>query len=177
MNGNVRILGLIMVASVMITTFSSTHVNADDEQKRGDPTSQYNVGEDRLAIEGYDPVSYFDGQPKKGDKAITTEYEGIVYRFTSEANRDRFLAEPNHFKPAYGGWCATAMASGEKVAINPTNYKLVNGRLMLFYKSLLVNARNDWDKNEAKLLPEADAHWREISGESPPDTEQDAEQN
>jgi len=58
---------------------------------------------DGVAIKGYDPVSYFDRDPKKGDPSITYSFDGLTYRFASEANKDKFKANPERYKPAYGG--------------------------------------------------------------------------
>jgi hypothetical protein len=122
-----------------------------------------NVGGDRLAIQGYDPVSYtMPSGPQKGDAKLTAEHRGAIYRFVSAAHRDQFAASPDKYAPAFGGWCATAMADGRKVEIDPKNFKIVNGRLMLFYRSFFANALKDWNADEAKLLPKADAAWSKL---------------
>ena len=129
-------------------------------------TKHYNLGSGRLALKGYDPVSYFGTpRPSKGSKDITADHDGVVYRFASAANRDRFLADPARYEPAYGGWCATAMAEGKKVEVNPRNYRVTGGRLFLFYKDPIHDAQDDWKKDEAGLRAKADAAWAKISGE------------
>jgi YHS domain-containing protein len=134
------------------------------ERSRRAPTAEYNLPKNTaLALDGYDATSYFDAAsnkgPVKGVAAITSRYRGVVYRFATESNRDRFNADPEKFVPTYGGWCATAMARGEKVEIDPTNYKVTNGRLFLFYKGFLGNAKKDWDKDESGLEKSADREW------------------
>jgi len=124
-----------------------------------------NVGKDRLAIAGYDPVSYFSTKAVKGNANITAEYEGAVYRFASEENRQKFTAEPAKYAPAYGGWCATAMAEGKKVEIDPLSYKITDGRLFLFYKSIFADARKAWLKDEPGMKAKADANWKKLVGE------------
>ena len=86
-----------------------------------------------------------------------------MYRFASAASRDKFNVDPTRYLPAYGGWCATAMAKGDKVEIDPKNFKVTNGRLFLFYKGLFGNALNDWNKDEAGLTVMADSHWKELA--------------
>lgn len=131
--------------------------------------AEYNVGENRLAIEGYDPVAYFEpGKPAKGSERITAEFRGAVYRFASEESRARFAQDPERYAPTYGGWCASAMAyKGEKVGVDPKNFKIKDGRLHLFYKSLLGDALKDWNKNEKTWEPLADSNWTKLSGETP----------
>lgn len=132
--------------------------------------SQYNLGKNGLAIEGYDPVAYFPeggGQPKKGDPKLEYRYRGVLYRFATQENLDRFKAAPRKYEPCHGGWCSTAVAYGDKVEISPKAYKVTDGRLFLFYNGLLGNARNSWVKDEPKSTAEADTNWKKISGEEP----------
>ena len=125
-----------------------------------------NIGNDRLAIAGYDPVSYFDaGAAHKGKGEFTADYNGAVYRFESDEHRKAFIAEPAKYAPAYGGWCATAMAEGKKVEIDPKSFKITNGRLFLFYNGLFADARKKWLKDEANLQGKADAAWKQTVGE------------
>jgi peroxiredoxin Q/BCP len=126
----------------------------------------YNLPADKLALAGYDPVAYFTaGKAMKGAAEISSIHRGVTYRFTSEENRALFAAAPEKYLPTYGGWCATAMAKGEKVEIDPTNFKVTDGRLFLFFKAFYTNALNDWKKNEPTLTTKADANWKRISGE------------
>ncbi len=122
------------------------------------------VDKQRLAIQGYDPVSYFDAAPAVGQAGLTVDHLGAVYRFANDANRKKFLADPTHFAPAYGGWCATAMAEGSKVDIDPSSYKITDGRLFLFYKGFFGDARKKWVKDEANYTPKADTEWKKLAG-------------
>lgn len=126
--------------------------------------AQFNLEKGEPALQGYDPVAYFESEsPMKGRSEWTTKSRGVTYQFASESNLRKFLADPERFHPTYGGWCATAMAEGRKVDIDPTNFKVTQGRLFLFYKGWLGNARNDWDKKEAELMRLADEQWRRIA--------------
>ncbi|MCA9711685.1 MAG: hypothetical protein KDK70_37970, partial [Myxococcales bacterium] len=86
-------------------------------------TEHYNLGSDRLGIEGYDPVAYFPeggGVPTPGRPELTHEHQGVVYRFASEDHRARFQADPTRYEPAYGGWCAYALGkNGRLVKVDP----------------------------------------------------------
>lgn len=126
----------------------------------------YNLGLDKVAIGGYDPVAYFTpGKALKGRKEISASHRGVTYYFASEENKKRFTEAPEKYVPTYGGWCATAMAKGEKVEIDPTNFKITDGRLFLFFKAFYANALKDWNKDEANLKAKADANWKKVSGE------------
>ena len=120
-------------------------------------------------MQGYDVTAYFlDKKAAKGDEKISAEYRGLTYRFAGEPHREAFVAAPRKFLPTYGGWCASAMGDdGSKVAIDPANFKVKDGRLFLFYKSIFANALTDWNKNEKKWEPAADANWKKLTREEP----------
>lgn len=124
--------------------------------------SQFNLSKG-IAIGGYDPVSYFDGKPLPGSADQEYEYLGVRYRFSSGQNLSRFKQDPNKYEPAYGGWCAYAMGkSGEKVKIDPLTYKVLNGRLYLFYNFWGNNTLQDWNKDEQHLKQAADRNWKKF---------------
>ncbi len=101
---------------------------------RADTPAAVNVSAAGLAIEGYDPVAYFAaGRPTPGDPRFTAVHEGATYRFASEDHRRRFLAEPARYVPVYGGFCAYGVSQGYKVKIDPTVFRIVDGRLYLNY--------------------------------------------
>ena len=129
-----------------------------------DRTKNFNLDDSGVGIGGYDPVSYFtDHKPAEGSKAFTLSNDGVVYYFKSAGNRDTFRADPSKYEPAYGGWCAFAMGdSGEKVEVDPGTFKIVNGKLYLFYNKFFTNTLNSWNKNEADLKIKADRNWHRI---------------
>lgn len=128
--------------------------------------AEYNLGADKVAISGYDPVAYSTlHKALKGRQDLSATHRGVTYYFANEEHRKLFTASPDKYLPAYGGWCATAMAKGKKVEIDPTNFKVTNGRLFLFFKAFYANAITDWNKDESNLTAKANANWKTISGE------------
>ena len=123
-------------------------------------TKHYNL-EKGLAIQGYDPIAYFtQSKGVKGSKDISTTVEGVTYYFSSAANKDLFIKDYKKYEPQYGGWCAYAMgATNEKVEIDPETFKIVNGKLYLFYHSFVNNTLTKWNKNETVLKNNADKNW------------------
>ncbi len=123
----------------------------------------YNVNEDSIAVQGYDVVSYFFDRPQSGKRSITYQHKNINYQFSTEENKNMFMKDPEKFEPAYGGWCAFAMAdSGEKVKIDPKTYKIIDGKLYLFYNFYFNNTLIDWNKNEGSLRKKADENWAKV---------------
>lgn len=116
-----------------------------------------------MAIQGYDPVSYFKANSaEKGKESIVYNHNGIVYYFSSQANKQAFIENPAKYEPQYGGYCAYAMADGDKVKIDPETFKIVDGKLYLFYNFRLTNTLKLWNKEETELLPKAEMEWLKI---------------
>ena len=85
----------------------------------------------------------------KVGKAYVTNIMGVTYYFYSEENRLQFQNDPGKFEPAYGGWCAYARGNtGEKVKIDPETYKVLEGRLYLFYNFYFNNTLKTWNQKE-----------------------------
>jgi YHS domain-containing protein len=73
-----------------------------------------------LAIDGFDPVAYFvDQRPLAGKAEFETTWRGATWRFANAANRDAFLADPDVFAPAFGGYDAEAVTRGVTAGSNP----------------------------------------------------------
>jgi YHS domain-containing protein len=114
------------------------------------------------AVKGYDVVSYFkENKAQKGSKNWSFQYGNVKYYFSSLENFNLFKENPAKYEPQYGGWCAYAMGTtGERWDIDPKTFKIVNGKLFLFYNKGFNNTLNAWNKNETKYLQEANTRWK-----------------
>src|SRR5690348_11795089 len=73
-----------------------------------------------LALQGYDPVSFFlDEGLKPGLPEHEVIWNGIAWRFASAANREAFAQDPEAYVPQFGGYDPTALARGLVVEGNP----------------------------------------------------------
>jgi hypothetical protein len=125
------------------------------------------VDETGFALSGYDPVAYFDleqappGEPQlfaiPGRADITAEWNGATWAFASEANRDRFLADPAAFAPAYDGHCAYGVAKGGKVPGNPNLWRIVDGQLYVNINPAVVGF---WTADIDGNIQTAEGNWR-----------------
>ena len=150
----------LKIASIIFLSLTIFTVHA---QTTDIDVKQLNLDK-RIAINGYDVVAYFTvGKGVDGSSKISYTLNGVTYYFASDANRQLFIKQPAKYLPQYGGWCAYAMATkGEKVEIDPQTFKIVNGKLLLFYNKFFNNTLTTWNKNETALLPKADANWSKI---------------
>jgi YHS domain-containing protein len=148
------------LVSILLLSMTSILFAQREEEVR---KKNFNVKRN-IALEGYDPVSYFDHQPREGKEGLTMQYKGITYRFAAQASLNKFKANPEKYEPAYGGWCAYAMgATGEKVKIDPGTYKILDGKLYVFYNFWGNNTLTDWNKDERQLMIKGDQHWKKFT--------------
>jgi len=142
---------------VAFCLFTSLLYGQDDALR----VKQFNLSKGGLALEGYDPVSYFSASgPKEGKKEFSISFHSVIYRFVNKENLEKFKKNPSGYEPAYGGWCAYAMGkSGEKVEVDPETYKIIGGRLFLFYNAFFNNTLPKWNADEKLLHENADRNW------------------
>ena len=149
-----KILLLPLIVLFSFSSFAQTEV----VRKK-----HYNTS-DNIALSGYDPMTYFAKKPFAGKKSIAYTYLGITYYFVSEKSRTIFKTNPSKYEPAYGGWCAYALAKKkpEKMEADPETYKIVNDKLYVFYTSFGINTVKKWNKDEEKSKASADKNWNII---------------
>ena len=112
------------------------------------------------AIRGYDPVAYhIQNKPVRGLQAITYEWNGATWRFSSNANRDRFVADPARYAPRYGGFCAYGTSQGYKVSTDPAAFAIVDGRLYLNYSKPV---QLTWNLDRPGYILKADHNWKAL---------------
>lgn len=116
-----------------------------------------NLDKHGVALEGYDPVSYFtDGKPVKGDSKIEGTYNGALYHFISQEHRATFENNPTKYAPAYGGYCGYAASVGKVRPANPRVWSIVDGQLIVQHTK---GAAELWDKDVAGNKTKADKYW------------------
>lgn len=110
-----------------------------------------------VALKGYDAVAYFtDIKPVPGSPQITTNWHGATYRFASEAHRAAFVADPEHYAPQYGGFCAFAISRGTIADIDPSQFAVQNDRLYLNNNSV---AQGIWNLDRPGNIRAGDRNW------------------
>jgi YHS domain-containing protein len=68
-----------------------------------------------IAIQGYDPVAYFqENKAVKGKSEISVSYLGVIYYFSTAENKSAFVKDPTAYEPQYGVGVLTQWASPEK---------------------------------------------------------------
>lgn len=112
------------------------------------------------AVGGYDTVAYHTvGEPVRGSRDFTTEWNGAEFRFSSQENLDLFLASPETYAPAYGGYCAWAMAEGYTAKGDPNVWRIVDDVLYLNFDR---NVQARWEADIPGFIERANANYPAI---------------
>lgn len=125
------------------------------------------IGKDKVAIGGYDLVSYFEsGKAVKGEKHLSHAFQGATYYFSSAQNLSTFQQSPEKFLPQFDGYCALAVSYGKKLSVDPETFEVKDGKLYLFFHGKtsrgMVNSLEAWQKDEDRLLKKAEKYWPDV---------------
>lgn len=105
----------------------------------------------RVVLKGHDPVAYFTvGRPVKGSPEFKHDWDGERYHFSSAANRDKFVADPERYAPQFAGYCTGSMARGVRNEADPEAWIIADGRLYVFGQVKFVELA----KSDPRYLPE-----------------------
>lgn len=111
------------------------------------------------AFAGYDPVTYSQGTPTQGKAEFFHHWDGALWVFSSEENRDTFKADPAAYAPQFDAYCAWAASQGYKRPGDPNVTQMVDGKLYTFVHE---GARKKWQENIAKHIADGEANWVRI---------------
>lgn len=164
-----KTLLIAVVVSAGLALFSSVLIADGDVMSEAPSRAylhSYNLPSSGVALEGYCPVAYFAvDKPVLGNPELAADHDGVTYHFASAEARDMFRADPERYVPAFGGWCAFGMAVSDKFPVDPTLFKVVDGKLLLFLRNPGVDALQLWnDGDEQELMKKAAAHWAKVQG-------------
>lgn len=116
----------------------------------------YTSWRNNQAVGGYDVVSFHNGSPIKGKADITTVWNGAQWQFSTQANLESFLAAPDQYAPAYGGYCAWALAKNKLAKGSPQHWTIKDGRLYLNFNTKI---KDRWLKDVDGFVVKADQNW------------------
>ena len=91
------------------------------------------VNNDGIGMDGFDPVSHFEGQPLRGSDEYSFALGDITYYFSSPENLNRFEENPAKYIPIGGAY--------------PTGTKVANPDIQQDEKSYIGNKTYDYRRN------------------------------
>jgi hypothetical protein len=114
-----------------------------------------------VALEGYDPITYFtETEPQQGLADFEYYWAGVPWYFISAANRDIFIRAPEVYAPQHGGYCEMSLARGYLSDGKPQIYVIEKMKLYLFYSPA---NREAFLISRTEALEEAELNWGELS--------------
>lgn len=126
-----------------------------------------------FAVSGHDVVAYRDlgqnpvgvRQPQAvpGKASITASYNGATWAFATQANRDRFIADPARYVPAFDGHCAYGVSVGNKVPANPHLWRIRDDRL---YLNITRDVARRWEEDIAGNVATAERNWSRLESKA-----------
>ena len=118
------------------------------------------AAEKRVALSGYDPVSYFtDGHPEKGSAEYSAAFDDATYWFKSTEHRALFVADPDHYAPQFDGYCTINVTRGVKKEADPEAWVIAGGRLYVFSAKEGVPL---FQQQTAGIIDKAQEKWPEV---------------
>jgi YHS domain-containing protein len=124
------------------------------------------VDSTRFAVSGRDVVAYFSlpangrsVQAVPGRAQFTTEWNGARYAFSTDANRQAFIADPQRYAPQFDGHCAFAAGEGYKAPASPNAWRIIDGKLYLNY-SLAIQRK--WSPRASASISAGEANWKTL---------------
>ncbi len=112
-----------------------------------------------LSAGGFDVVSFHMGSPLKGDPKLSIEWKNAQWQFATKANLETFMAAPETYAPAYGGYCAWALAENKLAKGSPKYWTVKDGILYLNFNQKI---QDRWLKDIDGFITKADANWPKI---------------
>ena len=111
----------------------------------------------RLALKGYDPVSYFtDGHPEKGSAEYQAAFDDATYWFKNADHRAMFVADPDHYAPQFRGYCTVTLSRGSKLEADPEAWAIADGKLYVFGSKQAVPI---FEAQTASVVEKASDNW------------------
>jgi YHS domain-containing protein len=118
------------------------------------------AAEKRVALSGYDPVSYFtNGRPEKGSAEYSAAFDDATYWFKNAEHRALFVADPDHYAPQFAGYCAIMVSRGMKQEADPEAWAIADGRLYVFSAKQGVPL---FQQQTAAIINRATENWPEL---------------
>lgn len=159
---------ILIAICCLLTTQGVQVVNASE-------MSLIQQNDQGIALDGYSVVSYFQkDMAEKGSPEFQVDHKGVTYYFTDAEQVDLFTQSPDRYLPAHGGWCSLMLSgSGNLTPVNPEHYKIVDGKLLMFwggdYKGQAISGLTNWNsktddkpRKDSKRLAKADKAWARI---------------
>jgi len=140
-----------------ILALAAQMVVAAEEKEMAVPI---NKTKDGVAIEGHDPVAYFEeGKAMKGKAEFKSEWMGATWMFTTAVRKNLFDKSPTKYAPQYGGYCAFGMTKGTKMGVDAAVWRIFESKLYLCSSK---DSMTMFEKDTKGNISKADENWQRV---------------
>jgi len=116
-----------------------------------------NVDDAGVALHGRDAVAYVtDHAVVQGSNAFASTRGGAIYWFASAEHKAAFESDAPRYEPRFGGYCAFAASQNRLSDIEPDQWKVQDGHLLLFTNA---SFHEQFDRDPDGNLKSADRNW------------------
>ena len=116
--------------------------------------------EKRLALKGYDPVSYFtEGRPEQGSAEYQASFDDATYWFKNAEHRALFVADPDRYAPLFRGYCTVTLSHGAKLEADPEAWAIADGKLYVFGSKQAIPV---FQAQTASVIEKASENWAKL---------------
>ncbi len=163
-------LNLVLISSIVLSVGIRAQTDQPMMEKSqagiplGSPFDRSMCTMKGVSAGGFDLISYrhADG-PVPGTPEFSMEFNGSTFLFANQSNLDTFRADPEHFLPAYAGFCAITLALGRVTCPDFSNFKIEDDRLLLFEVTGFTNGRTLWNTDPEGFRNKADANFEKLN--------------
>ena len=129
-----RLLAAVVAFGAVTTLMGCAAINAQNPSGALKPVNAHVVDDvSAVMLKGHDVVAYFtQGKHAMGSAQITSQYEGVTFRFANAQHKALFDKEPNKYIPQYGGYCANGIVYGIPWGGDADTWMIQNGKLYIF---------------------------------------------
>ena len=100
-----------------------------------------------------------EAKPVEGRPEFELQVSDSIWRFRNAGNRAAFVANPDVYRPRYGGYDPIALGRGVAVPGNPQIFIVTDERLYFFYNS---QARDAFARAPNAAILAAEERWPDV---------------
>ncbi len=155
-----KLIGFVMLlAAMLLTPAMAAETAQPSSAAESQPSLWYNY-DSGIAADGYDVVAYFsDNAATRGQEEFSTDYDAQTWHFSTAANRDAFVANPQKYIPQYGGYCAYAASLNALAFGDPKEWTVLDDKLYFNYNT---PTRARWETSARRRVVDADKLWPKL---------------
>jgi hypothetical protein len=156
--GRSMLFALVLGVAASAAPAAYLHGVTDAQERNAPIIVDWRTG---VAMYGFDPVAYFsEAHAVQGLPELERVFSGASWQFRSEANVAAFAANPEIYRPRFGGYDPLAIGRGITTPGNPLVWLVFNKRLYLFHDP---STREVFAADPQRAIAAGEAGWPRLA--------------